>query len=135
MKVAWVPREPPLSACGLVVVASGIARLLRLEDEALGRLQGVVGAGKIVILGDGEALPWVDGATWLGVDPEARALRLPTTLRPDVPVAWLERRVLALAAGSGGGPFVVLPETQEIIPLGSALPLDRAMIEQMAKGA
>ena len=40
----------------------------------------------VVVLGATEALPWVDGVNYLGRDPDAPRLLLPTMLRPAVAV-------------------------------------------------
>jgi hypothetical protein len=119
----WRLREPPLAP--LAVVARGpvaqrlAARLLRREDAALGALAGVAGEGLLLLLGEADALPWEDGVEYLGRDPAAPRLLLPTRHAPDVPAALLERALLDLpgaeapgapAAGGTRAPLAVLRE-------------------------
>src|SRR2546421_12248969 len=95
IRVTWRSRQSPLTP--VAVAAQGEAarllagRLLARDDADLARLQGVAGPGLLVISGEEGALPWVDGAIYLGRDTEASALLLPTTLEPSVPLPLLER--------------------------------------------
>jgi hypothetical protein len=129
--VRWAPREPPLApraAIGLGEVARALARrLLALPAEAMGRLSGVGGADVLVVMADEAALPWVDGVIYLGRDPEAPSLLLPTTLRPDVPPPLFEEAVLGRVRGTP--PVVVLPEPPVLVATGAARPLDRGALE------
>ena len=116
----WLPREPPLPPTA--VLARGAAaralveRLVALEDEKRQSLSGVAGPELVVIAGPD--LPWVDGAVWLGTDPRAPALRLPTTREPSVHPALVERAVLAKVSST---PVVVLSDL--LVPLGAMRPL------------
>jgi hypothetical protein len=101
-------------------------RLLARDDDALRRLAGAAAPGLLVILGDAADLPWVDGIVYLGRDPGAPALLLPTALAPDVPAPLLER---ALLARGGGAPLAVLLDPPALVPTGGARPLDRALLE------
>lgn len=135
MKLEWTVREPPLSPRAVVALgehARSLARrVLESDDEALGALSGVSADDAIVIVGAGERLPWVDGAMYLGVDPEAPGLFLPTTLHPGVP-AWLLARALgARFPDAPPGPLAVLPSTGGVVPLGPARPLDRARLARL----
>jgi hypothetical protein len=103
-----------------------IGRTLAKSDDELRALNGVVGAELVVLLGPEEALPWVDGAGYLGLDPLAPALLLPTTLEPSVPADLFERALLAAHwASELGRPLAVLPDAGSIAALGGALPLAR----------
>jgi hypothetical protein len=42
-----------------------------------------------------ETLPWVDGAVYLGHDPEAPRLLVPTSVAPDLPYGMVERALFA----------------------------------------
>lgn len=119
-RVAWRPRAEPLEACA--VFAAGQAALaLRarmLADPEPGRLRGVATKDAMVLLGSD--LPWADGVVYLGRDPEAPALLVPTRLEPDVPIAIVER---ALLRQTSGAPLAVVPPL--VLPCASALALDR----------
>jgi hypothetical protein len=51
-------------------------------------------SGPDVLLVVGDELPWADGVVYLGRDPDAPKLLLPTTLMPEVPVDLFERALL-----------------------------------------
>lgn len=137
--VTWSDREPPLTACA--IAASGeVARrlashLLELDRSAMGRLSGVAGKNSIVLLADETNLPWVDGALYLGRDPMAPALLLPTRIEPAVPAANLFERALLNRFSKYGLPLAVLPETLSVISCYEARPITRSRIEEwLAEG-
>lgn len=128
MNLVWVPREPPLVAGGVVGRGDVAVRLVeRLLAGDLADLEGVGGDGLVVVLGPQDRLPWVDGASYLGRDPEAPALWLPTRVSPTVPVDWLQGAVLRICPV--GAPIAVLAEPSALVPLGAARPLVRARLE------
>ncbi|MCI0487184.1 MAG: hypothetical protein L0229_11355 [Blastocatellia bacterium] len=96
--MSWHARWSPLAPVGAAArgpFARRLAlRLLACDDERLSRLKGVAGPSMLIVLGEEYALPWVDGVTYLGRDPEAPQLLLPTSLRPSVAPALLERALL-----------------------------------------
>jgi len=125
--VAWSPRALPLPAlavAGVGPVALALARrALAVEDAALARWSGVAGPGVLLLLGDAESLPWVDGVLYLGRDPAAPSLLLPCTLAPDVAPALLDRALVARA--EAGTPLAVLPRSGHLVPVGAARPVSR----------
>jgi hypothetical protein len=125
--VAWSPRALPLHAlavAGVGPVALALARrALAVDDAALARWSGVAGPGVLVLLGDAESLPWVDGVLYLGRDPAAPSLLLPCTLAPDVAPALLDRALVARA--EAGTPLAVLPRSGHLVPVGTARPVSR----------
>ncbi len=131
--VTWSEREPPLIACAVAAwgdVAFRLGqRLLDLNDEALGRLSGVAGTNVMVLLGETEDLPWVDGVVYLGRDEMAPVLLLPTHQRPVVPPANLLDRVMLKRFPKLNLPLAILPETLSVISCHGALRLSRQRIE------
>jgi hypothetical protein len=120
--VRWSPREVPLPA--RAVIATGAAakalgrRLVELDTDSL---CAVAGDDVLVVFGD--ALPWIDGVTYLGRDDSAPALLLPTALAPSVPAAVLEaaiRKRIPRAA-----PVAVLPSPARLVDCGAAREIDR----------
>jgi hypothetical protein len=97
IKITWQPREIPLApvaAAAVHDVARALAqRLMEMDDESLAQLRGAVGPQFIIVMGDAQNLPWVNGIVYLGRSPAAPSLLLPTALEPDAPVALLERAV------------------------------------------
>lgn len=103
--IAWRPRPAPLEPVGMAARGEAaralVRRLLARSDQDLARLTGVAGQDLILLLGnagDTALLPWVDGAIYLGRDPRAPSLLLPTNREPAVPLPLVER-ALVLRAG------------------------------------
>lgn len=134
LRVGWVDREPPLPIAGAwaegPVARALVDRCLADLDGATAtpptdaaarilRLRGVGGGGFVVLLGAADDLPWVDGVTWLGVDPSGPGLYVPTRIAPDRPVDLVARAVTSRA----GGPAVVIGG--RLVPVGHARPLAR----------
>jgi hypothetical protein len=135
--IAFRPRAAPLvptaaAARGPAAVALAV-RLLGRDDAALGRLSGVSGPGLILVLGQADELPWVDGAVYLGRDPAAPSLLLPTALAPDVPAPLLERALLARAPDLAP-PLAVLVDPPLIVGTGVARPVRRAELSAFLDG-
>jgi hypothetical protein len=75
--------------------------------------RGVAGEGLLVLLGTDP--PWAEGAIFLGQDPDARGLYLPTTLQPSVHPVLLQR---AIDRCTGiDGPVVLLPSVRQFVAL------------------
>lgn len=126
--VAWVPREPPLAPVG-VAGRGAVAAALAGACRGRAGLVGVAGDGVVVVLGAADALPWVDGCVYLGRDPDGPGLLLPTTTRPDAPLALYARAVLARCP-DGAAPVAVLRDPPLLVPLGGARPLDPAWLDR-----
>jgi len=129
---SFAGRAEPLRPCA--AVAEGEAarrlaqRLLAKDDEALARLSGAAGSGLVALLGAEDDLPWADGVVYLGRDPAAPALLLPTALAPLAPLELWERALLA-ALDAPALPVAVLLAPLRAISLGGARPLQRAALE------
>ena len=123
----WGDRAEPLRAGG--ALARGVARnalvrrLLALSDEALAGLSGVAGGDLVVVLGD---VPWADGVTWLGADPAAPGVWLPTNRVPMLPLGL----VTQVVARSATLPAVYVEGL--IVPVGEARPLARDVLARLA---
>jgi hypothetical protein len=133
----WLPRERPLAPCA--VAAQGEAaqrlarRLLEYGDDELGQLQGVAERGALLVRGEMAVLPWAEGVVYLGQDAEAPALLLPTALRPDFPVALLERAIRAQFP-TVAPPVAVLPGTLQVVSLAGARTVALASVEAWQEG-
>jgi len=99
-------------------------RLLARSDEELAQLQGVAGTQFLLVTGDGEALPWADGAVYLGRDAGAPSMLVPTTQEPSIPLPLLESALLA-NCNNLTPPIAVLPSHKMIASLTAARPLAR----------
>lgn len=103
--VTWRDRAVPLSpsaALGLGPVATALGeRLERLSDGELGQLEAAAGSEALLVLGAAEALPWVDGVIYLGRDPRAPSLLLPTAVEPAMHPVLIESAIARQFAGPG----------------------------------
>jgi hypothetical protein len=124
--VLWRPRPDPLDPVGVAArgrAARALAeRLLARDDEALARLHGVAG--------EAPELPWADGATYLGRDPLAPSLLLPTTREPSVPLPLLERALVAraLRVPNAPPPLAVLLDPPILASTLAAWPITRVRL-------
>jgi hypothetical protein len=137
--VTWRPRRAPLDPVGVAgrgeAARSLARRLLARDDEALARLSGVAGPALLVLIGDAAALPWAEGATYLGRDAGAPSLLLPTNREPSVPLPLLERALIARAARSGGAPpFAVLLDPTRLASILEARPIVRPRLVAWLEG-
>lgn len=134
--VTWRPRPDPLEPAGVAArgaaARSLAARLLARGDEELGRLRGVAGPELLVALGAAADLPWTDGVSYLGRDPDAPLLLLPTNREPAVPARLLERALLARAQELAGlePPLAVLLAPDLLVSTAVARPIDRRVLKR-----
>jgi hypothetical protein len=96
-------------------------------------LSGVAASGLLVVLGEAGELPWVDGSVYLGRDPEAPALLLPTTHEPALPLPLVERALLARSGGAAGvswvsPPYAVLVGPPLLASVQAARPIIRRVL-------
>ena len=129
LAVAWGVRATPLPARAVIgrgAAAIALARrLAALDDGALAGLAAVAGRGVIAVIAEGDAaLPWADGVVYLGRDPAAPELLLPTALAPSVSLAVLARAVRQRAKAPA--PLAVLPDL--VVPCSAARAIDRGKL-------
>ena len=126
-QIEWRFREEPRTPAAVVAcgsVARDLARkLLKSEDAKWADLKGVATPDAIVILGESESLPWVDGVSYLGSDERAPHLLLPTNREPSVPSdllqqALIERSRLAV-------PLALIESKNTVVSLAEARELSR----------
>ena len=131
-KIRWTPRDyplKPLAVAGQGATSLRVARrLLQLDDEFLGQLEGVAGRQVIVVQGRSDLLPWVDGIQYLGVDSVAPTVLFPTNYQPSLPQDLLESalRVKLHAVGS----IAVLPDPLLLVRMRNAKPVSRRTLAQ-----
>ncbi len=132
--VELVPAEIPGTPVG--VMATGAAalalarRLLEREDTALAGLRGVhQGRSGLAILGNVEALPWVDGVVYLCRGDDAPELLWPSAWRPTVAPAVLFQALRRAFPRLGWpGALVMAGDGLTVWPLGGAVQVDRDVL-------
>jgi hypothetical protein len=87
----------------------------------------------LLIFGDAESLPWVDGVQYLGLHPDAPRLLVPTALTPNVPYALLERALFARWPNARA-PAALLLDPLRLVDAASPGPFDVASLEQWLAG-
>jgi MoxR-vWA-beta-propeller ternary system domain bpX5 len=123
ISIEWRPREPPLIPCAVAgrgQTAVALARRAAASTETKGLW--CIAAGEWLLLsGAPNELPWADGAFYLGRDPHAPNLLLPTVRMPTVPVDLLAR-ALSRRFPEIHEPIAVLAlsNSVEVIPCGDA---------------
>ena len=134
MSWGWQDEHDPPPPQGMAGVGPVARALLEALARTLGadgpKLQATAHDDALLVTGDAAALPWVDGALYLAPRPEAPALWLPTTQRPDVPLDLLER---ALARRYRVQPLALLPMPAQLVPLARLRPFDAWLVEQIGK--
>jgi hypothetical protein len=140
MRIPFVARSDvldPIAVVGLGRVAGALARrLMQLGDEPLHALRGAAGDDMLVVLGATEALPWVDGVNYLGRDPDAPRLLLPTMVRPAVAADAFERAIARHAAAlpsALSGPWAVLHDARRVFSIAHAGPIDRDLLDRWSE--
>jgi hypothetical protein len=127
--VTWRPRFAPLAPLGVAArgtAATSLAHRLLRDPDSLSLFKAVGAPGLLVILGEDQRLPWVDGVVYLGHDKQSPSLLFPTNLEPSVPAALLERSLAAVH--NLRGPCAVLLDPSAIIPLSEARTLAHASL-------
>lgn len=119
--LSWHERPTPLTPTGIVgvgEVAISLARRVLLEDQP-SLFQSVAAKDLLVVLH--HQPPWVDGGVFIGVDPDAPGLYLPTWMELSV-----HPQLVARALRDKGliGPVVLLPHLNTAVPIKLAGRLD-----------
>lgn len=131
--ISFSPRDDslaPVAAAGLGPVARALAgRLLRLSDDQLAALRGAAADGLVFVTGETAVLPWVDGVVYLGRDPDAPRLLLPTMLRPSAPLAAFERAI-ARHAAPAPGPWAALADPPLVFSAADVCPIERDHLQR-----
>lgn len=115
MRIVWRPRDVPLAPVAAAARGPAARRLAARVPTGAGV---VAGKDVLVVL---SAELWIDGIIYLGRDPAAPGLLLPTALLPGLPVDLLERALLRRFAGQPS-PLALLSSQNgsEVVPVGHA---------------
>lgn len=123
--MTWRPRFTPLVPVGVAArgaAATRLAHRLLRDPDSLSHYKAVGAPGLLVVLGEEQWLPWVDGVVYLGHDPQSLSLLFPTNLEPSVPAALLQRSL------DQSGPCALLLDPPSIVPLSEARTIAQASL-------
>ena len=98
-------------------------RLLSFTQTRLALLNVIVAREGVLILGDADALPWIDGAIWLGRDEAANELLQPTLWQTDVPSILLRQACFRKTKSEVALLYPCSNEMTYILPIETAEPL------------
>ncbi len=130
LPTGWHKHATPLVA--EVALATGpaagklLARLIQYNDNALQHLTGLATENLLLIQADENALPWVPGIRYFGREEDAPNILIPTHLQSDIATGLLDRAFCNLFDDA---PFLLLPETRQLVSLRGLYPLTRATLE------
>ncbi|MBK8251409.1 MAG: hypothetical protein IPK82_01915 [Polyangiaceae bacterium] len=128
-RVSFIERPIALEPAAAAIsgeAAKKLARaLLEKTDAQLLKLSGLTAGDTLLITGPTSDLPWVESVLYLGRDPSAPRLLLPTALTPDVPADVFEA---AIAKTNLPFPVAVLPSPKRLISMHLARPIERALL-------
>lgn len=128
------PTDTPLPPVGLLATGNAAValarRALELDDLGLAALRGVSqGRSGLALLGPTDALPWVDGVTYLCRDDDTPELLWPSAYQPSVaPAVLLLALKKALPRLAWPGALVLSGDGLTVWPLGHAVTVDRAVL-------
>lgn len=129
--VHWEVRESPLPAAAVVLLDLALEALkhsLRKRDaNALESLKTVLFDGGVALIGEERVLPWVDGGVYLGREPMASNLLVPTCLQPNV-CADLFERALRRHINLASDLLAVVPHWQLVVPLNTAVAVNETSL-------
>ncbi|MBL4706523.1 MAG: hypothetical protein JKY54_18485 [Flavobacteriales bacterium] len=103
-------------------------RLLKFTDEHLNKLEGQIAESGILILGDCDELPWVDGCIYLGRDKNAPHLLMSVNHCPSVPSSLLDQAIF----NKFEQPVAMIPNQHAILPIVYARRISRCKLEGMS---
>lgn len=135
IELECVERAEPLVPCAALALGADVdalaERVLRLPDSRLARLRGVAGRDFMLVCGSADDLPWSEGVRYLGRDPDAPALLLPTAVTLTVPLTLFERAIrrrMQEHARTEPAPWAISFAPWLIIATGGAQAVSRARV-------
>lgn len=130
----WRERSVPLPAKAAVVwgdaVGPFLARLEHMVRQASASGLTVCGSEDLIVLfGDENRLPWIDGVRYAAPSSDAPSLWLPNTEQPDVPHDLLAR---ALLKRHQRQPLLLWRQPVGLVPLDRQVPLTERWLHTMS---
>ena len=106
------------------------ARLRQFEPEQQAGLSATASRDLLIVVGEGAALPWVDGIAYAGPCTETPGLWLPTLEEPDLPADLIARSLERQHRGRQ--PLLLWPRPEAVLPLDRLLPLSQPLLARIS---
>jgi hypothetical protein len=130
--LCWHSRKAPLEPSGMLITSdirvSAVKILLALGTERLSLLRGSFDEHVIVLLGEKVQLPWIPGCVYVGKEDCAPNLYIPTSLKPNLPLDWLEH---AIHRKYGQGWYVADPWRRAFYNMSQALAISPVKLMEL----
>jgi hypothetical protein len=122
---------PPAQAAVAWGAASRVlhARLRQFEPEQQAGLSATASRELLIVVGEGSALPWVDGIAYAAPCTDAPGLWLPTLEEPDLPADLIARSLQR--HHQGRQPLLLWPRPEAVLPLDRLMPLSSALLARI----
>ena len=129
----WRPRTEALPAQAAVAWGAAArtlhARLRQFEPEQQAGLSATASRELLIVVGEGSALPWVDGVAYAGPCNEVPGLWFPTLEVPDLPADLIARSLQR--HHQGRQPLLLWARPEAVLPLDRLLPLSPALLARI----
>lgn len=126
-----VRREPgqPHAAVAWGEVAARLHnRLLRMPEDQIAQLQATANRDVLIVTGNGNDLPWVEGVDYACSEPAAPGLWLPTSWEPGAPLDLIGQALLSRFARA---PLLLWHAPKMVVPLDRCLPLTAPHLQRI----
>ncbi len=104
------------------------ARLFRMTDEQTSRLQATTNRDVLIVTGNADDLPWVEGVDYACTEPATPGLWLPTSWEPDAPLDLIGQALLGRFARA---PLLLWHAPEAVVPLDRCLPVTARHLQRI----
>jgi hypothetical protein len=125
------PGQPQAAVAWGEVAARLHARLLRMPEDQTAQLQATANRDVLIVTGNADDLPWVEGVDYACSEPAAPGLWLPTSWEPDAPLDLLGQ---ALLGRFGRAPLLLWHAPGVVVPLDRCLPATGRHLQRIQNG-
>lgn len=131
-KLHFGARDEPLVPTAAAVpreAARALVERWRRAPSEMASLRAAASPSTLFFFGDADVLPWVDGVVYLGHDPAAPRLLVPTALAPNLPFSLVERALLQRTP-QARPPCALLLDPLRLVDVSSPASVDVASVDR-----
>jgi hypothetical protein len=122
------PGQPQAAVAWGEVAARLHARLLRMSEGQTAQLQATANRDVLIVTGNADDLPWVEGVDYACAVPAAPGLWLPTSWEPDTPLDLMGQALLGRFARA---PLLLWHSPRVVVPLDRCLPATAGHLQRI----